>query len=369
MKQRLFLSPPHMSGKEQTYIAEAFESNYIAPIGPFVNRFEVAIKETTKAPYALATINGTAAIHLALRVLNIQEGDIVLASSFTFIGSVSPILYQNALPYFIDSDVNSWNLNPDLLLKAIKSAKKKPKALILTHLYGQMADIEHIVSICKDHSIYLIEDAAESLGATSHGKQSGTFGDFGIYSFNGNKLLTTSGGGMLVSSNKAWIKRAHFLSTQAKDDAPYYEHTENGYNYRMSNILAAIGVAQMEVLEERVQQARHIFEWYRAELQEIEEITFMPELSNTQGNRWLTTIIFSKSDYKAVQKALEVENIESRPLWKPMHMQPLFKEALFIENGTAQKLFETGLCLPSGTQMTQKDVKKVSNIIKKICNA
>ena len=369
MKERLFLSPPHMSGKELSYVSEAFESNYIAPIGPFVNRFEAEIKRKTGAKYALAVINGTAAIHLALRVLDVKEGDIVLASSFTFIGSVSPILYQNATPYFIDSNTKSWNLDPDLLLKAIESAPKKPKALILTHLYGQMADIEHIAAICREHGIYLIEDAAESLGAYTSQKQSGTFGDIGIYSFNGNKLLTTSGGGMLVSDNQAWIERANFLSTQAKDAAGYYEHTEYGYNYRMSNILAAIGVAQMEILDERVAQARQIFEWYKEELKDINEITFMPELPNAHGNRWLTTILFSKSNYRKIQKALESENIESRPLWKPMHLQPLFKESLFIENGTAQKLFETGLCLPSGTQMTHEDVKKVSAIIKKSCNA
>ncbi len=369
MSTRLFLSPPHMSGKEQHYIAEAFQSNYIAPIGPFLNRFEAAIQNATGSAHALATTSGTAAIHLALRVLGIGEGDIVLASTFTFIGSVSPILYQNATPYFVDADLASWNLDPELLETAITQAPKKPKALILTHLYGQMADIKKIVAICKKHQIYLIEDAAESLGARYEEQQSGTFGDFGIYSFNGNKLLTTSGGGMLVSSNPEWIDRARFFATQAKDDAPYYEHTTYGYNYRMSNIVAAIGVAQMEVLQERVTQAREVFLWYQKELGSVEEIHFMPELPNSSGNRWLTTVTFETTDYTKVQKALEEENIESRPLWKPMHMQPLFKDALSLQNGTSQKLFEEGLCLPSGTQMQQSDVQRVCKIIKSVCNA
>ena len=364
MSRRLFLSPPHMSGKEQGYIAKAFESNYIAPIGPFLECFETAIQEATGTSYALATTSGTAAIHLALRVLGIGRDDIVLASSFTFIGSVAPILYQQATPYFIDSDTKSWNLDPELLRQAILTAPKKPKALILTHLYGQMADIESIVKVCREQEIYLIEDAAESLGATFNGQPSGSFGDFGIYSFNGNKLLTTSGGGMLVSHDKKWIDKARFYATQAKDEALYYEHTEYGYNYRMSNIIAAIGVAQMEVLDERVTQARQVFAWYQEALQDVEEISFMPELPLSSGNRWLTTLTLKKTPYQKVQKALEAANIESRPLWKPMHQQPLFKAALSLETGVSEKLFEQGLCLPSGTDMTQEDVRRVTEIIK-----
>ena len=364
--QRLFLSPPHMSGQEQHYIAQAFESNYIAPIGPMLTRFEAAICEQCEVPFALATTSGTAAIHLALRVIGLQKDDIVLASSFTFIGSVAPILYENATPFFIDSDQKSWNISPTLLKRAIKEAPKKPKALIITHLYGQSCSLEKIVAICKEHNIILIEDAAESLGATYNKKPTGSFGDFGIYSFNGNKLLTTSGGGVLVSHKKEWIDKARFYATQAKDDAPYYEHTEYGYNYRMSNIVAAIGVAQMEVLDERVAQARQVFSWYQDQLKEIDEISFMPELLNTQGNRWLTTLTFAKTDPIQVQIALEDANIESRPLWKPMHLQPLFKEALALENGVSQKLFETGLCLPSGTQILRDDVVRVCDIIKKV---
>ena len=369
MKKRIFLSPPHMSGKEQTYIAEAFESNYIAPLGPFVDRFEQSIQDYTSAPHALATINATAALHLALRVLGITKEDIVLASSFTFIGSVSAILYQNAQPMFIDSDYDSWNVSVALLEKAIKRAPKKPKAFILTHLYGQCADIEAIAALCKKEGIYLIEDAAESLGASYNGQQSGTFGDFGVYSFNGNKLLSTSGGGILVSSNEAWIKKAFFYATQAKEDAPYYEHVEFGYNYRMSNILAAIGVAQMEVLDERVQQARQVFKWYQELLGDIDEISFMPELPNAQGNRWLTTLTLKHSSPEKIMYLLQQHNIESRHLWKPMHMQPLFKDALQLTNGTSEDLFHRGLCLPSGTDMEYEDVKHVAALVREALGA
>lgn len=362
---RLFLSPPHMSGNEQRYIAEAFESNYIAPLGPMVERFEESIRAFTHTPNVLALSSATAALHLALRVLGIGAGDIVLASSFTFIGSIAPILYQHATPVFIDSDPHSWNLDPTLLEIAILKSPKKPKALILTHLYGQCADLERIIAICEAHKIALIEDAAESLGATCQGKQTGTFGTFGVYSFNGNKILTTSGGGMLVSPQKELIDKARFYSTQARDDAPHYEHTEYGYNYRMSNILAAIGVAQMEVLKMRIEKRQQIFGWYREILNESDEISFMPELPNSQGNRWLTTLIFQHTDPNRLRLLLEEHNIESRPLWKPMHLQPLFKDALSFHNGTSQTLFEKGLCLPSGTQMEYNDVLRVTSILKR----
>lgn len=362
---RLFLSPPHMSGREQEYISQAFASNYIAPLGPMVDRFEQSIRDYTRVPHSLALSSATAALHLALRVLGVGAGDVVLASTFTFIGSIAPILYQNAIPVFIDSDTTSWNLNPSLIEEAINASPKKPKALILTHLYGQCADLEKIIALCDLHGIALIEDAAESLGAVYHGKQTGTFGTFGVYSFNGNKILTTSGGGMLVSANKELIDKARFYSTQARDDAPHYEHTDYGYNYRMSNILAAIGVAQMEVLPERIQKRQQIFEWYRESLADIHEITFMPELPNTQGNRWLSALTFENSDPTRVRLLLEEENIESRPLWKPMHLQPLFKEAIRVQSGTSQALFEKGLCLPSGTQMSRQDVERVCSLLKK----
>lgn len=363
MNKRIFLSSPHMSGSELGYIGEVFESNYIAPLGAFVDRFEESIKSYTSASNALAINSGTAAIHLALRVLGIGEGDDVLASTFTFIGSVNAIIYQRANPIFIDCD-ESWNLSPVLLEQYLSECSKKPKALIVTHLYGQCADIEKISQICKKYEIYLIEDAAESLGAIFGGKHTGTFGDFGIYSFNGNKILTTSGGGMLISHNKEWIEKARFYSTQAKEPFIHYEHNEYGYNYRMSNVLAAIGVGQMEAIEERVAKKREIFDWYEEFLGDIEEINFMPELENSRGNRWLTTLTFDKTYYYDVMQALESVNVESRPLWKPMHMQPLFKESLKVVDGTSEVLFSKGLCLASSTTMNRDDVFMVSQKIK-----
>ncbi len=365
MMKKIFLSPPHMSGKEEAYISEVFKSNYLAPLGAFVDRFEESICTFTGSRYAVATNTATAALHLALRVLGVEKGDYVLASSFTFIGSVSAVLYQHAIPVFVDSD-ESWNLSPELLKSAIRKSPKKPKALIVTHLYGQMSRIEEIASICHEEGIFLIEDAAESLGASYRGKESGTFGDMGVFSFNGNKILTTSGGGMLVSNNAAWIERARFFATQAKEDAPYYEHETYGYNYRMSNVLAAIGVAQMEVLGARVGRRREIFARYTAALEKYEEVTFMPEIAGSRGNRWLTTLTLEYTDPYTVMTALSAEKIESRPLWKPMHLQPLFKNALVAANGTSEKLFSKGLCLPSGSSMTDRDVDRVCSVIEKV---
>ena len=352
----IFLSPPHMSGKEQKYIDEVFKSNYIAPVGEFINRFEDSIKNYTGAKNAVALVNATSAIHLALRVLGINEGDKVAVSSFTFIGSVNPVLYEKATPIFIDSD-ESWNMSPKLLKQAIK--ENDIKAVILTHLYGQMAKIEEIADICKENGIYLIEDAAESLGATYGGKQSGTFGDMGVYSFNGNKILTTSGGGMLVSDNEEWIEHARKLSTQAKEPYPWYEHTTFGYNYRMSNVLAAIGVAQMEVLKERVDKKREIFSWY----EEILNEDFMPEIENSRGNRWLTALTFKNKNPLKVMEALNKNDIESRPLWKPMHLQPLFKNSKCYLSGVSEELFKKGLCLPSGTTLKKDDVEDIAKAI------
>jgi len=353
-----------MGGNELKYIEEVFKSNYIAPLGEYVNRFEKSVRDYTGAPYALAVSSGTAAIHLALRILGVERGDDVLASTFTFIGSVNAILYQGANPVFIDSDVKSWNLSPKLLEAYLKSCSKKPKALIVTHLYGMSADIEEISRICKAHDIYLIEDAAESLGATFNGKHTGTFGDFGIYSFNGNKILTTSGGGMLVTADKTWRDKALFYATQAKEPFIHYEHEEYGYNYRMSNVIAAIGVGQMEVIEERVAKKRQIFEWYKTFLNGIEEITFMPELPNSRGNRWLTALTFERTDPLKVMKALEEINVESRPLWKSMHMQPLFRGCKTHLDGTSESLYQKGLCLASSTIMTEEDVAMICDTIK-----
>ena len=364
MNKRIFLSAPHMSGNELKYIEKVFESNYIAPLGEYVNKFEDSIKDYTKTPNALAVTNGTSALHLALRILGIGKDDDVLASTFTFIGSVNAIIYQGANCVFIDSDKESWNISPKLLNKYLVSCDKKPKALILTHLYGMSADIIKIAEICKLHGVYLIEDAAESLGATFNGKHTGTFGEFGVYSFNGNKILTTSGGGMLISDNAECIKKAMFYSTQAKEPFIHYEHNEYGYNYRMSNILAAVGVAQMEVIEDRVLKKRKIFDWYKEFLDDIEEIEFMPELENSRGNRWLTALTFEKSDFNKIMKSLEEINVESRPLWKPMHMQPLFKGSKNYLDGTSEELYKKGLCLASSTIMTKDDVKMICDVIR-----
>jgi UDP-N-acetylbacillosamine transaminase len=371
MNNRIFLSPPHMGGNELAYIQEAFESNYIAPLGHNVDAFEAQIKAYTGAKYALALTSGTAAIHLALRVLGIKDGDEVMASSFTFIGSVAPILYERCTPFFIDSDKESWNLDPNLLEEELSqraaTGKKQPKALIVTHLYGQCADIKRIAAICEHYGVHLIEDAAESLGATYEEKQSGTFGAMGIYSFNGNKIITTSGGGMLVSDDESLIAHARHLSTQAREPAPHYEHTEYGYNYRMSNIVAGIGRGQMEVLDERIQRRREIFELYHHALGGIEGISFMPELEGSIGNRWLTTLMLPESiSPEKLRLALEKENIESRPLWKPMHAQPLFQGANQKITGVSDALFARGICLPSGSSLNDEDVATIISIVKHI---
>ena len=358
--QRIFLSPPHMSGKEQEYINEVFKSNYIAPLGEYVNKFEASVSNYAGAPDALALNSGTSAIHLALRVLGIGAGDVVLASTFTFMASVSPILYQGATPVFVDSD-ESWNLSPELLKKAIANSPKKPKALVVTHLYGQAAKMKEICEICERENIAVVEDAAEALGGFLNGKALGTFGRLGAYSFNGNKIITTSGGGMLVGE-KELVEKARFYSTQAREPFLHYEHKDYGYNYRLSNVLGAIGTAQMEVLEARVIKKREIFEKYQKELPELE---FMPEITNSRGNRWLTTALFKeKGAHLRVIEALAKENIESRPLWKPMHMQPVFEGALAFTDGTSEDMFARGICLPSGTAMGDEEFARVVKIVK-----
>ena len=358
--QRIFLSPPHMSGKEQEYINEVFKSNYIAPLGEYVNKFEASVANYAGAPDALALNSGTSAIHLALRVLGIGAGDVVLASTFTFMASVSPILYQGATPVFVDSD-ESWNLSPELLKKAIANSPKKPKALVVTHLYGQAAKMKEICEICEQETIAVVEDAAEALGGFYNGKALGTLGRLGAYSFNGNKIITTSGGGMLVGERDL-VEKARFYSTQAREPFLHYEHKDYGYNYRLSNVLGAIGTAQMEVLEQRVIKKREIFEKYQKELPELE---FMPEIANSRGNRWLTTALFKeKGAHLRVVEALAKENIESRPLWKPMHMQPVFEGALAFTDGTSEEMFERGICLPSGTATGDEEFARVVKIVK-----
>lgn len=363
MSFRIFLSPPQMGKNEQKYVDEAFKSNYIAPLGEFVNSFELAMQDYTKSPNTLALSSGTAALHLALRVAGITKGDLVLASTFTFIGSIVPILYQGATPVFIDSD-SSWNLSPKLLREALESLKIKPKALILTHLYGQCAKISEIVEICKEYGVLLIEDAAESLGAFYKGQHTGTFGKFGALSFNGNKIITTSGGGMLLGKDSSQMQKARYYSTQARENLPYYEHLDYGYNYRLSNICAAIGVGQLEEIEDKVAKRRKIFDWYQENLSS-EFVEFMPEIPDSRGNRWLSTLRFKEKKVNVMELVgiLANKGIESRPLWKPMHLQPLFRDSISFCDGISQSLFNNGICLPSGGALERREIDEVSGYI------
>lgn len=358
---RVFLSPPNMGDNELEYIKKVFESNYIAPLGEYVDKFEKSIENYCKVNSVLALNSGTAGLHLALKSLGVKDGDLILGSSFTFMASLNPIFYERCEPILIDSD-ESWNLSPKLLKKAINLAPKKPKALIVTHLYGQAAKMDEILEICQNENIKVIEDAAEALGGFYKDKALGTLGDAGVYSFNGNKIITTSGGGMLVSNDENLVKKARFLSTQAREPLLHYEHETYGYNYRLSNVLGAIGVGQMEVLDKRVAKKREIFEKYKANLANLE---FMPEIPNSKGNRWLTTLLFKeKNAHLKVIEALNKADIESRPLWKPMHLQPVFKGTLSVVDGTSEDFFSRGICLPSGTDMSDNDIDRVCEIIK-----
>lgn len=370
---RIYLSPPHMSGLEQPYVQEAFDTNWIAPLGPNVDAFEAEFCALTGAPHALALVSGTAALHLALIHLGVGPGDEVAVSTLTFAASVNPILYVGARPIFIDSETASWNLAPDLLadfLARRAQANRLPKALILVHLYGQSADIAAIQSICDRYGVILLEDAAEALGATYQGQSPGTFGRAGIFSFNGNKIITTSGGGMLVSPDADLIAHARKLSTQAREDAPHYEHAEIGYNYRLSNVLAGIGRGQLQVVPERVAACRRNFAFYQSALADCPGLAFMPEASWGQHTRWLTTLTINPAqfgaDREAVRLALEAENIESRPLWKPMHLQPVFAPYESVGGEVAAALFRDGLCLPSGTDLTEAQLGRVTAVIRSL---
>jgi pyridoxal phosphate-dependent aminotransferase EpsN len=365
-KSRIYLSPPHMSGNEQKYINEAFETNWIAPLGPNVDAFEKELAEYVGSKGAAAVSSGTAAIHLALRLLDVKKGDRVFCSSLTFIASANPILYQGAEPVFIDSEPDTWNMSPLALERALEEAEcegKLPKAVIVVNLYGQSAKMDEILEICNQYNVPVVEDAAESLGSTYKGKKSGTFGKFGIYSFNGNKIITTSGGGMLVSDDLEALQKARFLATQARDPAPHYQHSQIGYNYRMSNILAGIGRAQLEVLDERVKARRAIFDRYVQALGDIDGIHFMPELEETMSNRWLTALTIDQQKLGVtpmdIINALAEENIEARPVWKPLHLQPVFAGIKYYphhENwSVSEELFANGICLPSGSNMTVKN--------------
>lgn len=366
MPDRIYLSSPHMGGTELNYVQEAFAQNWIAPLGPNVDGLEKELGQYVGTDHVAALSSGTAAIHLALIILGVKPGDSVICSSFTFSASANPIAYQGATPVFVDSEPDTWNMDPALLEEAIAEETKKgkkPKAVILVHLYGMPAKIDELSAICKKHHIPLIEDAAEALGATFKGKKLGAFGDFGVYSFNGNKIITTSGGGALVSQNEEWIQTSRFLATQARDRAAHYEHSKIGYNYRMSNICAGIGRGQLEVLDQWIGLRRGHYERYRSALQG-RGFTFLPEPDERYfSNRWLTTVLIDKDiagfDREELRIKLESRNIESRPLWKPMHLQPVFKDYPYYGEGLSEELFRRGLCLPSGSNMTESQFLSV----------
>ena len=374
MNEKIYLSSPHMGGNEIKYIKEAFDTNWVAPLGPNVNNLEKEICSYTKAKYACALVSGTSAIHLALKCIGVTKGDIVFASNLTFSATINPIIYLGATPVFIDSEYESFNMCPKALKKAFENAKlnnKMPKAVIVVHLYGQSANMDKIKEICDKYNVEIIEDAAESLGTTYKGVQTGTIGDIGIYSFNGNKIITTSGGGMMVSNNEEYTKKALFWATQSRENEIHYEHKELGYNYRMSNILAGIGRGQLEVLDERIAQKKVIYDYYKEAFKEISDIEMMPICKYNKPNYWLSCITLKEeSVIKPIDiiKALEKENIESRPVWKPMHMQPFFKDYEFVQVkdgiSVSEDLFNRGVCLPSDTKMSVEDMKKVADIVK-----
>ena len=369
-KEKIWLSPPHISDNEKKYVDEAFSQNWIAPAGPHIDRFEKEISNISNNYNVAALASGTAAIHLALILLGVKKDDIVICSSFTFSASVNPIIYQAAKPVFIDSEIETWNMDPILLEKAIVDCierGKKPKAIILVHLYGFPAKLNEILEISEKYDIPIVEDAAEAIGSKYNNQPLGTFGEIGIFSFNGNKIITTSSGGALISKNKDYVAKAKFLSTQARDNFPHYEHSEIGFNYRMSNVCAAIGIGQIEVLESRVKKRREIHNFYRKKLSSISFISFLNDIQGFYSNRWLTTILINNnSEIKREDVRLELlkNNIESRPLWKPMHIQPIFNSYDNFNNGVSEDLFNRGLCLPSGSNMDENDLCRVVEIIK-----
>jgi dTDP-4-amino-4,6-dideoxygalactose transaminase len=369
MGDRIYLSSPHMSdeGYEMQYIKEAFDTNWIAPLGANVDGFERELAAKVGAKHAAALSSGTAAIHMALKAAGVGEGDIVFCPTLTFSATANPIIYQNATPVFIDSNFETWNMDTEVLETAFKKYGDKVKAILVVHLYGLSADMDPIIELCKKHNVTLIEDAAESLGTTYKGKYTGTFGDYGIFSFNGNKIITTSGGGMLVSDNEERIAKVRFWATQARDKARHYQHSELGYNYRMSNVVAGIGRGQLKVLDQRVAKKKYIFEFYKRELGGLEGVDFMPTNKWNEPNYWLSCITLSGQVRPInVMEALEKENIESRPIWKPMHMQPFYEGYDFIGEGISEKIFENGVCLPSDTKMSDDDLVRIVNIIKKL---
>jgi dTDP-4-amino-4,6-dideoxygalactose transaminase len=368
---RIYLSPPHMGEDERKLLLEAFDSNWIAPLGPHVDGFERELAAKVGVSHAAALSSGTGAIHLALRILGVGRGDEVIASSLTFSATVNPIVYEGATPVFIDSERDSWNLDPGLLEEELAACAKRgklPKAVIAVDLYGQCADYDRIVAACARYDVPLLEDAAEALGATYKGRHAGTFGAMSVFSFNGNKIITTSGGGMLVSERKDWIEKARYLATQARDPAPHYQHSAIGFNYRMSNLLAAVGRGQLRVLDARVARRREVNAAYRRLLGGLPGLEFMPESPDGRMNAWLTCVTIDPAKFGAtredVRKRLEALEIEARPVWKPMHLQPVFSGCRFRGGAVASELFDRGLCLPSGSSLTDTQVADIAGEVR-----
>jgi len=371
--ERIHLSVPHMGGYEETFVREAFQSNWIAPLGPQVDAFEREFREIVGAKYSVALSTGTAALHLALQLVGVGPGDEVLVSTLTFAASVNPIIYLGARPIFIDSERFSWNIDPLLVEQAMEAGKKAgrlPRAVVAVHLYGQSADVDRLVDLCDHFGVPLIEDAAEALGASYRGRVPGTFGKAGVFSFNGNKVITTSGGGMLISDDEGLIRHAYKLATQAREPVPHYEHEEIGYNYRMSNVLAAIGRGQLRVLDDHVAARRRNFDFYQQMLGDLPGIEFMPEATWGRHSRWLTTMTIDPTEFGAdretVRLALESENIEARPVWKPMHRQPVFANFDSVGGDVADDLFERGLCLPSSSNLTLEQLERVVGSVRRL---
>lgn len=368
---RIYLSPPHLGRRELELVEDAFASNWIAPLGPHVDAFEREFAAAVEVPHAAALASGTAALHLALRLAGVGPGDAVMVPTLTFVATANAVLYQGAEPVFVDCDPASWTVDPALLAEEIERrarAGAPPKAVVTVDLYGQSADHEPILAACAEHGVAVIEDAAEALGASYRGRPVGGFGRFGVFSFNGNKILTTSGGGMLVSADGEAIARARFLAAQARDPAPHYEHSTVGYNYRLSNVLAAIGRGQLERLGERVAARRRTFERYRERLGGLPGLAFMPEAPWGRASRWLTVVTLDRERFGAgpdeVRRALEAEDVEARPVWKPMHLQPLFAGRRAIGGAVAEGLFATGLCLPSGSALTEAEVDRIAERVR-----
>ena len=367
LHKKIYLSPPHLNGEEIDFIKDAIDSNWIAPLGPHVDAFESEVADYVGVKQAAALSSGTAALHLALEMLGVQKGDHVFCSDLTFVASANAIRYLNAIPVFIDVEPTSWNMSPSALEKAFESVL--PKAVIVTDIYGQSADYKLIAEICDKHQTPIIEDAAESLGAEYNRKKCGSFGEMAILSFNGNKIITTSGGGMLLTDRSEFVLKAKKLSTQSREEALHYEHAQVGYNYRLSNILAALGRAQLKSLDQYVEKRREIFNYYYNNLKNVEGIRFMPEIENGKSTRWLSVVLMENINHDKIEdiiRSFSEENIEVRPIWKPMHLQPVFEDASFYYNGQkpiSASLFEHGLCLPSGSDLSKSDLNRIIDLL------